>query len=455
MATVSYGCKIINENHIFDHTIEVYRDAVRYLSDIVTLHYKELAAIQKTDSATAQQLRQRFVECLIHGTKEHAAVYSAFDERFYKFPSYLRRDAINTAIGKVFAYRSWVANWEEGGRKGRHPFLNRNQDVMPCFYRKNTFLQNESMIAIKLYNGHDWVWHSVAIRDTDFWYALKNVSEWKESAPVLAKRNRRYELRFAYTKSADQFPQYIKDNEVTTAIGVDLGVNTDAVCSVIQKDGTVTGQTFLNSPVEKDRMDGLLNTIKKAQQNGNYKNNRLWRFVNHYNMAIAVKTAAAIVNYAKQQKAQVIVFEYLKMNGKRRGSKKQRLSLWRKREIQHRVEALASRYGILVSYICAVNTSRLAFDGSGKVLRGRDGGFTTYELCQFQNGKVYNCDLSASKNIGARYFIRVLLKSTSAKELLQVQAKVPELCRRISCVLATLINFHAELVTLKDGKPAA
>ena len=157
MATVSYGCKIINENHIFDHTIEVYRDAVRYLSDIVTLHYKELAAIQKTDSATAQQLRQRFVECLIHGTKEHAAVYSAFDERFYKFPSYLRRDAINTAIGKVFAYRSWVANWEEGGRKGRHPFLNRNQDVMPCFYRKNTFLQNESMIAIKLYNGEDWV----------------------------------------------------------------------------------------------------------------------------------------------------------------------------------------------------------------------------------------------------------------------------------------------------------
>lgn len=33
--------------------------------------------------------------------------------------------------------------------------------------------------------------------------------------------------------------------------------------------------------------------------------------------------------------------------------------------------------------------------------------------------------------------------------------KVPELCRRTKCVLATLINFHAELVTIKDGKPAA
>lgn len=46
-------------------------------------------------------------------------------------------------------------------------------------------------------------------------------------------------------------------------IGVDLGINTDAVCSIIQKDGTVTEQRFINHPVEKDRMYGLLNTIKK------------------------------------------------------------------------------------------------------------------------------------------------------------------------------------------------
>ena len=97
------------------------------------------------------------------------------------------------------------------------------------------------------------------------------------------------------------------------------------------------------------------------------------------------------------------------MKKKKRGNK-QKLSLWRKRDIQHRVEALAARNGIRVSYICAVNTSRLAYDGSGKVLRGKDAEFDTYELCKFTTGKVYNCDLSASKNIGARFFIRVLLK---------------------------------------------
>lgn len=72
MATVSYGCKIINENHIFDHTIKVYLDAVRYLSDIVTLHYKELAVIHKTDSATAQQMRQRFMFLNCEFSKIHS-----------------------------------------------------------------------------------------------------------------------------------------------------------------------------------------------------------------------------------------------------------------------------------------------------------------------------------------------------------------------------------------------
>ena len=174
---------------------------------------------------------------------------------------------------------------------------------------------------------------------------------------------------------------------------------------------------------------------------------------NNYNEAIAVETAVEIVRFAMESKASVIVFEHLNMKKKKRGNK-QKLSLWRKRDIQHRVEALAARNGIRVSYICAVNTSRLAFDGSGKVIRGKDAGFNTYELCKFTTGKVYNCDLSASKNIGARFFIRVLLKSLSAKEELLVLAKVPELNRRTSCCLATLINAYAVLCASK-AKPEA
>lgn len=105
------------------------------------------------------------------------------------------------------------------------------------------------------------------------------------------------------------------------------------------------------------------------------------------------------------------------------------------------MEHKAHRKGIRVSHICAWNTSKLAFDGSGKVLRGKDARFDAYELCKFNNGKIYNCDLSASYNIGARYFIRGLQKSISEREWSDIVAKVPECEKRTLTTYSTLIKL--------------
>ena len=98
-----------------------------------------------------------------------------------------------------------------------------------------------------------------------------------------------------------------------------------------------------------------------------------------------------------------------------------------------------------VSRICAWGTSRLAYDGSGPVERGKDAGFTTYSMCRFTTGKIYNCDLSASYNIGARYFIREILKSVPETVRLDAEAKVPQCSRRSTCTLSTLISLCAAL----------
>ena len=118
---------------------------------------------------------------------------------------------------------------------------------------------------------------------------------------------------------------------------------------------------------------------------------------------------------------------------------------WRSKEVQSIVTNKAHRLGMHISHICAWNTSRLAYDGSGRVLRGKDGGFSTYGLCRFQNGKTYNCDLSASYNIGARYYIREILKSLPETERLAMEAKVPACAKRSTCTLSTLISLHAAL----------
>lgn len=125
--------------------------------------------------------------------------------------------------------------------------------------------------------------------------------------------------------------------------------------------------------------------------------------------------------------------------------KKQKLHLWRKRDIQKLCEHQAHRNGIRVSRVSAQNTSRLACDGSGAVVRNPE----NHSLCTFQTGKQYNCDLSASYNIGARYFIRELLKPLPETERSSLEAKVPAVKRRTSCVYADLRKLYAEISELK------
>ena len=206
-------------------------------------------------------------------------------------------------------------------------------------------------------------------------------------------------------------------------------------------DGTVIGREFLKLPREKDSLRHRLNKIKKAQQNGAIKMPRLWAKAKGINLSIAHKMSQFIIKVAKLYCADTIVFEYLDLQGRERGSKKQRLHHWKAQTVQQIVSCKAHREGMRVSRVCAWNSSKLAFDGSGSVERDKD----NYSMCTFTSGKRYNCDLSASYNIGARYFIREILKSLPVKVRLGIEAKVPECTKRTTCTLDTLINLNAEL----------
>ena len=145
----------------------------------------------------------------------------------------------------------------------------------------------------------------------------------------------------------------------------------------------------------------------------------------------------------------MIVFEHLDMQGRKRGSKKQKLHLWRKKAVIAMVGCKAHLRGIRISTVCAWGTSRLAFDGSGIVERGKymQNGKEqyNYSICVFPTGKQYHCDLNASYNIGARFWIREILKSLPETVRLEVEAKVPQLTKRTTCVLSDLISLNAEL----------
>ena len=439
--TSSYGVELRKQNIPIRQTLDVYRSAVSYLTEIYEQVWEELERIPET--------KKRFNEAehLIHTTKKNQARFD-FDIRFPKMPSYLRRASIQHALGSISSYKTRMGMWEKLGQIGGKPKLVHENHAMPVFYRDVMYRENENgkdAAYLKLYDGHDWKWFHVRLSHTDMEYLRKNWSGKKASAPTLERRYRKYFLRFSYTEDVILTKVPIREQIICS---VDLGINTDAACTIMQSDGTVLGRKFINFSSEKDRMYRVLGRISRFQRkHGSVQVKSRWAYAKRLNTELGRKIAGAVTGYAEENHADVIVFEYLEIKGKISGRKKQKLHLWKKRDIQKRCEHQAHRRGMRISRICAWNTSRLACDGSGTVVR--DPG--NHSLCTFQNGKRYNCDLSASYNIGARYFIRELLKPLPATERSLLEAKVPSVKRRISCVYADLRELFSEMELLKTA----
>lgn len=392
----------------FKNTVAVFCDAEDFLIRVCDAEWADISVI-------GDKKRQcNFVEKLVHRTKGNTPKYGDFDMKFYKLPSYLRRDAISEAVGKVSTYRKALDTWNASDPKtrGKKPAFPKAGHSYPCLFRDGMYVENGMYSAkIKVFIRNTWDWITVPLRKNDVDYITKHCHCLKESAPTLMKRGKRWCLEFMYTVPSEL--KDVSDYRNTVIAAVDLGLNNNAVISVMKSDGTILGREFLS---------------------------------------ISVLTAQFIVDTAVKYKADVIVMEHLDVSGKKRGSKKQRLHHWRCQYIQDMVESKAHRQGIRISRVCAWGTSRLAFDGSGRVSRGEytasDGTVRyNYSICTFTTGKQYHCDLNASYNIGARYFVREISKSMPATAWQELSAKVPRALKRSTCTLSTLINLNAVLAS--------
>lgn len=434
----TYKVKIKHYNHIFKDTVKIYRNAVDYLINVCFENWDSI-------SIHKGQNRLTYVETLIHSTKENPIPKYDFDAMFYKMPTYMRRAAINEAVGKVSSYMSNLAKWEVSDFKtrGNKPSVPKAGYVYPALYRDNMYIQTDKYEArIKVYIRNTWDWITIQLRKSDMDYIYRRCGNRKQCVPTLQKRGKCWYLDFPFEEKVTLTKHHISEQLIVT---VDLGINSSAVCSVMDYKGTIYGRHFLRLPSEQDSLNHAIGRIKKAGQHRNYKTPRLWAKAKGINNDIAVKTAKFIMDIAVLYDADVIVFEHLDLNGKKRGRYKQRLHMWKSRYVQSMVTDKAHRLGMRISHINAWNTSKLAFDGSGYVLRGKDASFNTYSLCKFTNGKTYNCDLNASYNIGARYFIREILKSLPERVGLALEAKVPQVAKRSTCTLSTLVSLSAVL----------
>ena len=389
---VSLNKKVLND------TLSECRRALAFIISVANEHFSEWKDLNSQEKCN-------FVEKLIHNTENNKAVCD-FDLQFKKFPSYLRRSAVSKAIGIVDSYHSNLDNWKKSGKKGSEPKLNTNHFWDVSFYRSaggDIQVNGYMTVNLRVFQQNDWKWMPLLLKGTDVSYIERHCLNKKGLSPSLKKVHGEYYFTWAFEERKDLVGGNALDYKICA---VDMGVLTDATCSIMDSEGTVYARKFIRCAYEKDQLNHLLNRIKRNQKN-KQSVKKLWVYAKNFNTEISRKTANAIIDFAIENDASCIVFEYLDTTGRKHGPRKQRLQHWKHREIQQLVELKAHHFGLHISHVCAWGTSKLAFDGSREVKRGKQiSENTPYDICQFSTGKVYNCDLNASYNIGARYFLR-------------------------------------------------
>ena len=435
--TSSYKMKLSGDLKALEDSIKIYREALQMIIPIINNGWAILNGCDFVNQ------KANLIEHWIHNTKNNQALFD-FDEKFPKMPTYLRRSAVAKALGIVSSYHSLLENWEKGS-KGQPPRLNTKHYICPAYYKHGMFKNFDPIsktVELKVFKNGDWVFATYGLKTSDCNYYQKYLVNKKQNVPIIQKKGRRFYATFSYEEKVDLAPQ----NSIGKICAVDLGLNNDAVCSIMGKDGTVYARRFISLSEEHDHLSTQIGRIKRNQKRGSRHNKTLWRKVAGISQDIADKTAKAILEFGKQNGVDIFVLEYLDFKGK---NIIKRAHFWRYKRIFRVLAHKAHQNGLRVVRVNARNTSRLAFDGSGWSKRGREiSSKTPHSIMQFSTGKIYNADLNASYNIGARYFINQLLKTVTVTQRLVLEAKVPQVTKRSTCTLSYLINLRSEFVNL-------
>ena len=106
-------------------------------------------------------------------------------------------------------------------------------------------------------------------------------------------------MRFSYKEEVTLTKTPVKEQIICS---VDLGINTDAVCTIMRADGTVLGRRFIDHPSEKDRMYRTLGRIRRSQrEHGSAQTQGRWAYTKRLNTELGKKIAGAIVRYAEEK----------------------------------------------------------------------------------------------------------------------------------------------------------
>ena len=333
-------------------------------------------------------------------------------------------------------------DWQSGIRSRRDakpPKFNPNAGCYPALYRGQCYkLHGTEKVEIKVFTGSDWIW------------VTTNIGGVRERHLANSNQMLCPSLIFNETACHLSVPFECHPPErkpVENVVGVDLGINSTATVTVVNFNGTVIHREFIHPGRDIDRRDKRLKSIstkaKKTMGQGGKLHKgfcrSIYRKCHNINDAFRHTVSKRIVEIAKTFNTAAIVFENLKgwkpRAGRRGSTLRQRFHGWLKAKIRTLTEMKWRELGGKVIDVVAAYTSKLAYDGSGRLKRNR----SNYAIARFANDRVYNCDLNGSYNIAARGIIKLTSRNDREDSTSKSSGKSP----RSWAVLCDLWTFDS------------
>jgi putative transposase len=353
---------------------------------VAAFYFEVIAAHEKVlDLSNNDALRA--LEVLTHETEKNQHPVMPLREIEEHIPAMFRRAAINAAVGSARSFFSHLKKWrtqkEKAEAKGkkwheRPPVPPRTWNKSVPFYRGQWKERTESSILLKVWTGTCGSWINVRITGREL------PTDAEAGSPSLVRRASQWWLHTPMEKpfkSSGKIEKQVTTNDDTRICGVDLNLNENiAVCTIQTIEGTILATQFLSGGKEisgfrKKPLGRIARNRHKTGiiAEGEQDNAALWNKIRAADEQVAHLVSARIVQFAKEQKATVLVFEHLghlkpaKGKYSHRGNRKR--AFWMKGRIFSYSKYKAYNAGILTSRVNPRNTRRECARCHGLVAR--------------------------------------------------------------------------------------
>ncbi|HTK09473.1 MAG TPA: transposase [Ktedonobacteraceae bacterium] len=351
----------------FTATQTLFNTVASFYFDVITAHDQVLLL--------SSQKALNALETLTHATEENPNPVMPLGAIASSIPAMFRRAAIHAALGSARSFSTSLRKWRVRKEKAeakkkrfteRPPVPPRTWNRSTTFYAGLWKQRSTHAIMLKLWTGTCWSWVKVHLLSRDL------PDGYEPGSPSLVRHGKQWRL---HTPVEKQFTSPTKAVEQLTSTetricAIDLNLDHHlAVCTIQDAKGSILATTFISggkrvNGFRKTQLGRIARNRRKTGilAEGQQDNAALWAKIRQVDEQVSHLVSTRIVQFARQHRASILVFEHLgnlkPQKGKYGRRSNAKRAYWMKGRIFNYAKYKAYHEGIITCRVSPRNTSK-------------------------------------------------------------------------------------------------